>query len=169
MEFKGGATMITWAKQQSIKPIAANSQKRFTQVEKEVCDYEISNLIGQKLYSQIEENPGNYKDLLEGCTFEYGGETISHKGLEYVIAYLVFAAYSLENNLQDTYTGMVQKQRPDSETAPVGLVKNLAQRNREIAYNYFEATKKYIEITFDCEQRTEKTKYRLIGIKKTEK
>ena len=45
--------MITWAKQQSIKPIAANSQKRFTQVEKEVCDYEISNLIGQKLYSQL--------------------------------------------------------------------------------------------------------------------
>jgi len=157
--------MITYQQQQAIKPISANNQTRFAQINKEVWDFDIKELLGLELWLKVTATPEDYKDLLEGSEFEYCGETISHKGLNYVEAFLNFSAYIGESHLQDTFTGIVQKARQDSDFASAGALKNLQLRNKEIAYSYFEDVKKYIS-TLDVKIKDKKVSTtRLMGIK----
>lgn len=157
--------MTTWSQQQAIKPVSANNQARFTQVNKEVWDYDIKELLGLELWIKVTATPEDYTALLEGSSFEYCGETISHKGLNHVQAYLNFAAYIGESHLQDTFTGIVQKSRSDADFASAGALKNLQLRNKEIAYGYFEDVKKYISTLVICIKDKKISTSQLTGIR----
>lgn len=136
--------IITYEEQQIIKPSAQNDEVRFIQIMEEVDRSEVRKLLGNKLYFEIKKTPSNFVELIEGCDFEYRGVFMNHLGLRYVIAYLNYASYIVQSYAHDTFTGVVEKKREDSETLSIGKIKNLANLNREIAMNEFENVKMYM-------------------------
>lgn len=170
--------ILTWAQQQAIKPLSNNNQNKFEQIKKEVEEFELSNLLGSVFYYEIVENydalvANKWKDLVEGSVYvDSCGDSKKHMGLQYVLAYLVTAQYVTESYITDTFTGMVQKVRQDSEPISQGQMKNMRNHYREIAFNYFDATKDYLCVnSSDFEnwnRRNEKKKntFKIFGIKK---
>jgi hypothetical protein len=133
------ALLLNFNAQQAIKPMSANNQDRYYQIANEVESLEIDKLLGSAFYQDVSAHPSNYADLLNGKEFEDNYKNkVTHKGLLYVIAYLNFAKYIGESFVFDTYSGFVQKNRPDSERISTGDLKRLQLENREIAFNAFE-------------------------------
>lgn len=146
------AILLSFAQQLAIKAIggynAANTvaQAKYTLLANEVESLEIDKLLGSKMYQAVSAAPANFVGLLDGCSFEdCNGDTLTHKGLRYVIAYLNYAKYIGESYLNDTATGITQKTRPDSERISSGDIKRLQDENRAIAFNAFDLTRQYIE------------------------
>lgn len=173
------ALLLNYAQQQLIKPLgglnSANTvaQAKYDQLAAEVESLEIDKLLGSRFYQVVSASPSSYDDLLNGSSFECSGEDISHKGLRYVIAYLNHEKYTGESFINDTWNGMSQASRPDSERVSGGTIKNLQANSREIAFNAWSLTVEYIkqESQFDglwtsnSNKRTKKPVY--YGIKKT--
>lgn len=163
-------TPLTFEIQKTIKEISLNNKKRFEQISKEVCEFEIKNLLGIQMFQAISNDDD---DLFRGCEFEINGKTIYHNGLNYVHAFLNYASYIGEANVFDTFSGLVQKNNGDSTQITAGQIKNLQTRNRDIAFESFELTKMYIlankeKYPYFCKNKEEKRySNRFSGITKT--
>lgn len=167
--------LLSFEQQKAIKEISQNNAKKYNQIAIEVESLELDKLLGYTFYQQVASHPEDYEDLLNGCTFEdIKGNTVSHKGLRYVLAYLNYSAYIAESFVNDTFTGLVQKNRPDSESVSQGVIKNLQSNARAIAFNAFDLTKMYIELNYEkyphwsrltSNKRTQPPKF--YGVKKT--
>lgn len=143
------ALLLTWVQQQAIKPFSANNESKYAQLATEVESLEVDKLLGPALYQDIAATPADadYVKILNAFEFERAdGTKITHKGLRYVIAYLNFAKYIGESYVADTFTGFVQKVRPDSERISSGDIKRLQQENREIAFNAFSLIKEFLDL-----------------------
>lgn len=137
---------LTFEQQKIIKEISLNNKKMFEQISKEVADFELCKLLGILTYQSISDDDD---DLFLGCEFEYDNKTYSHLGLNYVWAYLNYSRYIQRSSIADTFTGMVQKTREDSQLISQGVLKSEQTYNREIAFNAFELVKKYMELNPD--------------------
>lgn len=169
--------ILTYEKQQEIKAVSINNKSKFEQIIKEVEGLEIDKLLGSVFYQDIANNKNNYNDLLNGCSFtNCNGYIVSHNGLYFVIAYLSYANYIRESFVNDTFTGFVKKQRPDSEMISQGDLKNLEEKNKQIAYNSFELIKDYLNQNTEsyplwncCNRKITSNSFKVYGIKKTMK
>jgi hypothetical protein len=166
--------LLTFDKQQSIKPISANNAGKYPQIATEVESLEVDKLLGSAFYQTVSAAPADYAALLNETEFTRQDKTkIKHKGLLYVIAYLNYAKYIGESYVVDTFSGFVQKTRPDSERISSGDIKRLQQENREIAFNAFELIREYLNLnktTYPLWDRTSDKKVRkpnFYGVKNT--
>ena len=154
-------TLLTLTQQNSFKPISQNwaaSAKltggvdNFTQLATEVENKELKSLLGIALLQDVQVRPtvAPNDDLLDGADFEdCNGNTISHKGLRFILAYLNWSKYVSESFVSDTYTGMVKKNRNEAESLTSGDIKRLQQDAREIALQEFELVKDYLNENTD--------------------
>jgi hypothetical protein len=139
--------ILSYSQQQAIKPISANNQSKYAQIEKEVEENELRRLLGVAFLQAVQTTPGDYTDLLDGDDFEnYDGDEISHKGLRYVISYMVFSRYLGESNVVDTFSGFVSKNRTDAETISDGSIRRLQEENRQLAMVEWELIREYLDI-----------------------
>jgi len=137
--------ILPFTSQQLIKPMSINNQAKYELLAREVESFELDKLLGYSFYQDVAENQEVYTDLLNGVNFlDIYQRTVSHRGLRYVLAYLNYAKYIGESYVFDTFTGFVQKTRPDSERISTGDIKRLQLENREIAFNSFELIRMYI-------------------------
>lgn len=141
------ALLVTYEQQQEIKPISGNNKDKYSLLAAEVESLEIDKLLGSAFYQDVSANPVNYQGLLEGCEFTNPQkQTIKHKGLRYVIAYLNYAKYIGSSYIFDTFSGFRKKSTPDSEPISSGDIKRLQQENREIAFNAFSLIREYLNL-----------------------
>lgn len=169
--------LLTWEQQQTIKPWTANNKKVFDQINSEVEDYELSQLLGLAFFQDVQTNPTTQANvaLLEGSTYtDCFGNTVRHKGLYYVIAYMNYSKYLGISSVTDTSTGFVQKTRDNAESVNEGTIKRLQNEVRQIALTAFEPIKAFLienSITYPlyC-QSLQKKIYtpKITGIKRTE-
>lgn len=138
--------LLTYNQQQAIKPISANNEKKYSPLEWEVENSTLAKLIGLPLLQNIQDNPTSAENILilDGDSYVCGNYTLRHKGLRYVLAYLIFARYVGESMINDTFTGMVQKTRPDSEILSNGALRRQQQVFEEIAMQEFQNIKNYL-------------------------
>jgi hypothetical protein len=136
--------ILSKTKQQQIKKVAINDENRLLQIMQETESFELPQLLGIAFYQAIDETPANYTALLEGASFEYCGNTIKHVGLYNVIAYLNYSNYIEESNIMDTATGLKHKQTEQSEHVGIGTIKNLQNKNRELAMLWWKTIKDYL-------------------------
>jgi hypothetical protein len=142
--------LLDYNKQQTIKPISANNQDRFAQIEKEVEEKELQRLLGSAFLQDIQASPNEYDDLLDEKEFENSdGDTVKHKGLRYVIAYMVYSRYLGESSTFDTFSGFVQKSRDDSEQLSEGSIRRLQEENRQLAMIAWDLIKEYLDLNSD--------------------
>jgi hypothetical protein len=166
--------LVSFEEQNDIKPMSINNKAKYEQIASEVESLELDKLLGYAFYQAVSATPTNYTNLLDGCSFEdYHGNTVTHKGLRYVLKYLNYAKYIGEANVFDTYTGMVQKTRQDSESLSVGQIKNLQQESREIAFNAFALIRIYLNKNsttyplWNCQSDKKISKPVFYGVKNT--
>jgi len=137
--------ILTYEQQQSIKAISTNNAHRYEQIAAEIEETDLKALLGTPLLQAIQETPENHTNLLDGDTFEdCNGNTIKHKGLRYVLAYLNYAKYISESSVQDTFSGFAVKQMEDSNPANEGTILRLKKENQKIAMTEWELIKEYL-------------------------
>ena len=169
------ALLLSFSAQQAIKPISANNESKYAQLAAEVESLEVDKLLGYAFYQAVSATPNDYGNILNATEFvDNNGNTVKHRGLLYVIAYLNYAKYIGESYVVDTYSGFVQKNRPDSERISSGDIKRLQQENREIAFNAFELIRMFLNKNRDlyplwnCNSDVKTYKPKFYGVKKTQ-
>jgi hypothetical protein len=141
--------LITYNQQITYKKISANNQTKFAQIETEVENTELRDLLGVALLQDLQYNGSTAENvkLLAGTSFvNCDGNTIYHKGIRFVLAYLIYSRYIGESFVNDTFTGLVQKTRDDSEQLSEGQVRRLQENNRIIAMNEWLIIKEYLNL-----------------------
>ena len=166
--------LLSFDKQQEIKPMSINNRDRYDMLANEVESLEIDQLLGYAFYQAVAANPANYSDLLNGSSFtDAYGNTVNHKGLLYVIAYLNYAKYIGESYVNDTFSGFTRKRLDNSEALSSGDIKRLQLENREIAFNAFALIRMFLNNNKETyplwnltsDKKTYKPKF--YGVKKT--
>lgn len=169
-------SLLLLSEQQSIKPISSNNEDKYALLAEEVESYELSKLLTPVFLQDIQAYPTSekYANLLgEHAFVDEKGNTLKHRGLKYVIAYLNFAKYVGESYISDTFSGFVRKTRADSESLSVGDIKRIQQENKEIAFNAFELIRiflnnnKEIYPLWNQSKEVRISKPKFYGIKKT--
>lgn len=172
------ANLLSWAEQQAIKPMSANNSAKYAQLTTEIENNELLKMLGVAMVQDLIANPTTTANaaLLAGSSFtNYRGETISHKGLKFVIAYLNFSKYLGESYVADTYTGFVSKNRPDSTILSEGAIRRMQETERAIALTAWDTVKEFLNTNSTdypyWHAYDEKKVYRpkLVGLRKTVK
>ena len=141
------ALLLTYSQQIAIKKISANNQAKYDQIATEVENSELIDLLGVAQVQDLQNNPTTAANinLLNGSTFvDCRGNTVTQKGLRYVIAYLNYSKYLGESYVTDSFTGFVTKNRPDAELLSEGQTKRLMDTARKIAMTAFELIKEFL-------------------------
>ena len=166
--------LLTFLQQKAIKPISKNKERDYTQIEIDTENLYLAKLLGVVFAQKIQEKPLDYADLLDGSDFDYCGETISHKGLRFVLAYYVYAEYSKVSDVNDTFTGMVQQNRAETTHLSANRINAIRDSALSIADQAFEVVKLYLNSNSDLYPfwNSEKTNYKahspkIIGIRNT--
>lgn len=172
------ANLLSFAQQQATKKISANNSSKYDQLALEVENKELSDLLGVALLQDLQTNPTLARNLLllNGDTFtDCNGNSIRHRGIRFVLAYINYSRYIGESFINDTFTGFVTKTRPDSELLSEGNIKRLQLENRSIALKEWEIIKEYLDLKTDvytlwmCTSKRKPFTPRIIGVRKTVK
>lgn len=154
------STILTYDIMQVYKPCSNNNRARIVQLIKEVERLELARAFGMDAYTQMveeanmEERPTEMQEILDGGLYE-------------AISFFVYAQYCIESQVADTFTGMVTKNRPDSENVPLGTLKNLQTHNRELASLAIEQVRCKIEQRFCTRQTATPNKnVQIVGIRR---
>lgn len=179
------AAILTIAQQQLIKPISRNWAKatketggidNYTQLEQEIEENKLRSLLGNTLLQDLQDNPELAANviLLDGGSFEdCDGNNVNFKGIRYVLAYMIFVDYIAESDVSDTYTGMVQKNRNESEPLSNGKIKTLQNKFEAIALTQWQLCEAFLNNNSDdypywnCNISKQPYTPKLIGIRKT--
>lgn len=169
------ALLLSYSQQQAIKKISANNQAKYDQLAAEVEENELRSLLGVLLLQDLQNNPDSVANtaLLNGGTYTSGSNTIRFKGVRYILAYLNYSRYIGESFVNDTFTGMVQKTRPDAELLSEGTMKRLQAENRQIAMAEWELTQGFLTANattytlWNCSGTRKPFTPRIYGVRKT--
>ena len=126
--------IITTVKLCEIKPVSQNNIPLLNQLIVETEEVKIRQLLGCEVYEKITEEIS-----LNNISSDL--QHILDQGLYHCITYMVYARYVQESMLVDTFTGMVTKNRPDSQVASSGAIKNVANEYSNMAMFYFNLVK----------------------------
>lgn len=144
-------TLLTFSQQQTHKPITLNNESKFDLLAYEVENSELLDLLGIELLQDLQDNPttaDNVK-LLDGCSFVNGrNNTIKHKGLRFILAYMVYARYIGESYISDTFSGFVKKERTDSVNLNEGEILRLQNVSKKIALTEWDNIKEYLNLNY---------------------
>ena len=126
--------IITTIKLCEIKPVSQNNIPLLNQLITETEEVKIRQLLGCQIYDAI-------TDEISSNSISEQLQHILDQGLYHCITYMVYARYVQESMLVDTFTGMVTKNRPDSQAASNGAIKNVANQYSDMAMFYFNLVK----------------------------
>ncbi len=139
--------LLTFSQNQLIKPISANNQGMFSEIQTEVENMELRELLGSALLFDLQTNPTTPENikLLSGDTFtDCSNNNVKHRGLQFVLSYMIHSKYILHSKFADTFTGFVEKKRNETESISQGSISKLQENSRKIALSEFEIIKEYL-------------------------
>lgn len=140
--------LLTFSQQQTIKEISANKESTYDRLATEVEEKELQDLLGVALLQDVQDNSGTTENvkLLNGSTFtDCNGNTIKHKGIRWILAYMNYSEYLGTSFVNDTFSGFTQKIRADSEQLSEGSIKRLQLSNRELALTQWQLTRSFLD------------------------
>lgn len=160
----------------SLKTISVNidAEKKLNPFILEAQQFELKKLMGNAFYLEFMndflESPSlpTYYNLFNGSDFTYCGKTIRHEGLKTVLAYLSYARYVLNSNVEATATGTVHKKTEESEHVSEKTIQRLYDQAYAGAMEYWEDVKKFLNeqdyaLWEKCKSKEVKS-YRISGV-----
>lgn len=142
-------TLLKFSDQQEIRPISPNNEDKFDQLAYEVENSELRKLLGDVFLYDIQQNTNTYSKLINGCEFTINDYKLKHRGLKFILAYLVYAKYVGQSNFTDTFAGYRQTSIGESELVSDGTLRRLQSENREVALDEFAIIKKYLNENYE--------------------
>jgi len=126
------------------------SQTDFGNVDQFIRDAHFSDLkelMGMDFYFDVLRNPTTTKNsaLINGGTYTYSGNTYTNVGIKAVLVHYAYARYVLQGSNTDTPFGFVQKNTPESTEVSYQEKKSIYTMNRQIAYDYWDNVRIFIE------------------------
>lgn len=138
--------LLTFAQQKAIKPISKNNEQFYSQLIADTEAMYLARILGATFAQRVQATPLDYADLLDGSSFVWCGETITHKGLRYVLAYYAYSEYVKNSDVADTFTGMVQQNRAEATHLSTGRINALRDSALQIADQALELVKAYLTV-----------------------
>lgn len=170
--------IVTFERQQEIKSISQNNQRKYNPIAIDVEESELIDLLGYEMLQDLQKNPSTTENqrILKPHTYENSfGRNVTHKGLEFVIAYFNYAYYASTSYINDTYNGFIEQNIQESNKISEGSLKRLINLNREIGLKAWILIKDFILLNlndyplFLCQNRDETRIFtpRITGVSKT--
>jgi hypothetical protein len=159
--------------------VNVNADKKLNPFILEAQQFDLKELMGSEFYLEfINDFVGSpslslYSDLFNGCEFVYCEKTIRHEGIKSVLAYLSYARYVLNSNVEATAFGTVNKITEESRHVEDKTIKRLYEQAYAGAMSYWKDVVKYLEVQ-DYETWNSKNKkkraysFRVKGISKND-
>ena len=138
--------LLTYSQQVAIKPISKNNERLYPQLINDVEAMYLARILGAAFAQKVQAAPLDYADLLDGSSFVWYGETITHKGLRYILAYYAYSEYVKNSDVADTFTGMVQQNRIETTHLSTGRINALRDSALQIADQALELVKSYLTV-----------------------
>lgn len=130
--------LLTYNSLNAITPLGPNAEATVVRLIDEVENTQLRDLIGAPFLFAVQADPGSYGDLLDGVTFTNAyGQTLRHRGLRFVLAYLVKSEYVIQSAAIDTATGYTFKKRNEAEAIDSRARRDLMDSARAIAEGEF--------------------------------
>ena len=112
---------------------------------------DIQKLIGSDFFNDLIENytSSEYQALLNSGTYVHSGTTYTNVGLKTVIIHYAYARYARFGSNTDTPFGLVVKSSEQTEQASAADKKAIYTENKNLAFNYWENVKKFLDRNID--------------------
>lgn len=169
--------LITISDIKDLKTISlnTNTEKKLDPFILEAQQFDLKKLMGDAFYldfmNDFDGSPSlsTYSDLFNGTTFICGGYTYKHEGIKTVLAYLAYARYVLNSNVESTAFGTVNKITAESRSVDEKTINRLYAQAYNGAMEYWADVKKYLneqdyELWDLCEKGTNITAIRVSGV-----
>lgn len=146
--------LITISQIRSYKALSVNvnQEKKITPAILEAQQFDLKKLMGDAFYlefvNDFNQSPSLpiYSDLYNGSEFTHCGKTIRHEGIKTVLAYLTYARYVLNSNVESTAFGTVRKKTEDSEQVDEKTITRLHNQAYAGAMEYWEDVVKFLDV-----------------------
>jgi len=108
---------------------------------------DIQKLMGLDFYNDMIRNytDTKYQTLLNGGSYTYNNTTYTNVGLKSAIVFYAYSRYVLMGSQTDTPFGYIEKTTTDSIRVSDGGKKNMYKENKNIAFNYWENVRNFLE------------------------
>lgn len=114
----------------------------------EAQDLDLKEIVCREFYYDILKNfqQPEYQKLIHGETYtDSEGNEIEYKGIKAVLVYFAYARYILRGHITDTPFGMVQKTNEFSQPVSSAEKREVRDRSRIDAMNYWQECKIYLD------------------------
>lgn len=144
--------LITISQIRELKVISINTnfEKKVDPFIIEAQQFDLKKLMGSAFYLEFvndyAESPSLpvYSDLYNGSEFTCGGKTYRHEGIKTVLAYLVYARYILNSNIEQTAFGTVKKITEESTHVDEKTITRLYDQAYNGAMGYWSDVEKFL-------------------------
>lgn len=113
----------------------------------EAEEADISEMLGNALYTAVIQAPSAFADLLEPAVYSYGGKTFSHSGLYKVIAGYAYARFLEGENVRVTPSGITRFAMENTELVSMSEIHLRAVASRATADILYQRIRDYISHT----------------------
>lgn len=128
----------------SVRPIAQNidSDARISPYINEAETLYIIPALGAKLYKEIDDDKSKHKTLLDGGY--YDNDSRYFAGLTHAIAYLAYARFVLNQSVNVTPFGMMQKSSEFGTPASSATILAMSRESEKIGMEHLRQCVEYI-------------------------
>lgn len=146
-------TLITPAQIKAYRPTADLDDARVTPFILEAQQNDLRPVLNDVLYYDLMKKftesadvmYTNYQNLINGVDYDYNGSTIHFSGIKPMLAYYTLARFIVNNPVNITRFGVVQKVNPQSEPLSAGVINSVVNDLRSTAMNYQNELVKFLE------------------------
>ncbi len=138
--------ILTLEKAQQHKQISNSiNTDKFNEIVLQSQQIELMPKLGEELFYDIQRNPQNYTDLLEGGDYTYNGKTFVNVGLYACLTAYWYAYNSYYGEHISTAFGLREKLNNDvSKPLEVGTRKTIYNHNIHYAYNLWLNVERFL-------------------------
>jgi len=99
----------------------------------------------QKVFSGLDPDYAKYQNLLNGTTYTVNGNTLNYPGVKAMLVYYSLSRIVLNNQINVTSYGVVQKTLDQSQPVEAGMLKMMVTELRSIAISYQNRVADFLE------------------------
>jgi hypothetical protein len=146
-------TLITPSEIKAYRPTADIDDARITPFIIESQQNDLRPVLNDALYYDLLANFNDsahakyavYQNLINGKSYVYNGNTIYFDGIKPMLAYYALSRFIINNPVNITRFGVVQKINPQSEPLSQGAIQAVVNDLRSTAMNYQLQLIKFLE------------------------
>jgi hypothetical protein len=143
--------------QRLIKPISENwamsvkepgGLTKYEILAAETTAKELTDMLGAAFVYDIDKNQtaAKYVDILDGKEFTDSntGSPVKFQGIRYILAYFIYSKYAGVSHVEDTFSGMVSKNRNEAVNISAGDMKQIRNDAQAVAFADFKLLQDFL-------------------------